>query len=226
MQPPDTDGHSGSGWPVPSHSTPQPPAWGPLPPSTPRPRRPGRTMAVLAVVLAALVLLVAGVGLVATRATEREQAANPALFTEGACVRPADVEDRYRPAACSDPAAVGKVIAVVPGGFAPSAAPCPDPSDVVATSSFLQTVCVRNLRGPHPGDPGQGGGVLRPGDCVVDVDEYTMALDPEVACADTHAAYRVLARVPGAARCPSKTHKAIDLRGSSLPKVCARRHRR
>jgi hypothetical protein len=225
MQPPDTDRRPGSRWPAPNHSTPQPPAWGP-PPTTLRSHRPRRTIATLAVVLATLALLVAGVGLVATRATDRQKTANPALFKEGDCVRPAEIKDRYRPAACSDPAAVGKVIAIVPGGFAASVAPCPDPSDVVATSSFLQTVCVRNLRGPHPGDPGQGDGVLRPGDCIVDVDEYSMALDPEVACADISAAFQVLTRVAGTARCPSGTDKAIDLRGSSLPKVCTKRHRR
>jgi hypothetical protein len=224
MQFPDTDGRPGSRWPALNHSTPQPPAWGP-PPTTPPRHRPRRTIAILAVVLAALALLVAGVGLLATRATDREKAANPALFKEGDCVRPAEIKDRYRPAACSDSAAVGKVIAVVPGGFSAAVAPCPDPSDVVATSSLLQTVCVRNLRGPHPGDPGRGGGVLRPGDCIVDVDRYTIALDPEVACADPRAAFQVLARVAGTARCPTGTHEAIELRGSSLPKVCAKQHR-
>jgi hypothetical protein len=175
--------------------------------------------------MAILVALVAVVGLVATRAADREKAANPALFTEGGCVKPAEVEDRFLPAACDDPAAEGKVIAVVAGGFAPSAIPCPEDTDIAGTSSYLQAVCVRNLRGPHPGDAGQGGGVLRSGDCIVDVDEYTFAPNPEVPCSDTDATYQVLVRVPEAARCPAGTSKVLTIKQASRPKVCGRYHR-
>jgi hypothetical protein len=181
-------------------------------------------MLILAAVLVVLVGFVALVGLIATRAADREKAANPALFEEGGCVKSAGVQGRLEPAACSDPAAVGKVIGVVAGSFAPSAAPCPDATDVAGTSSYLQAVCVRNLQGPHPGDAGQGGGVLRPGDCIVDVDEYSFAPDPEVACAAAEAAYQVLAVVAETDRCVAGTQKVVEVKGSPRPKACAKRH--
>jgi hypothetical protein len=225
MQPQDPDPRPGSTWPASATPTQHPPAWGPPQPA-PAPHRPRRTLAILAVVVAALLTLVAMVGLVATRAAHRARAAHPALLEKGGCVKPAEVQDRFLPAACGDPAAEGRVIAVAAGGFASlSAAPCPDDTDVAATSSYLQAVCIRNLRGRHPGDPGQGGGVLRTGDCIVDVDEYALAADPEVACSDSAAAYLVLARVAETARCPAGTHKVVDTRASPRPKVCTTRHR-
>ena len=92
------------------------------------------------------------------------------------------------------------------GGFASlSAAPCPDDTDVAGASSYLQAVCVRNLRGRHPGDVGQGGGVLRAGDCIV-------------------GPYLVLARIAETTRCPAGTHKVVDVKASPRPKVCTVRH--
>jgi hypothetical protein len=214
-----------SGWPPSATPTQHPPVWGPPQPA-PRPHRRRRTLGILTVVLAALVALVGTVGLVATRAANRERAANSALFKEGGCVKPAEVQDRFLPATCSDPAAEGKVIAVVAGSFGSlSVAPCPDDTDVAGTSAYLQAVCVRNLRGRHPGDAGQGGGVLRAGDCIVDVDAYAAAPDPEVACSDSEATYRVLARVAKTGRCPAGTRKVLAIQASSRPKVCASPHR-
>jgi hypothetical protein len=225
MQPQDPTPRPRSSWPTSVTPTQHPPAWGPPQPA-PQPHRRRRTLAILAVVLAALVSLVGTVGLVVARAADRERAANPALFKEGGCVKPAEVRDRFLPAACSDPAAEGKVIAVVAGSFGSlSTAPCPDETDVAGTSAYLQAVCVRNLGGRHPGDAGQGGGILRAGDCILDVDAYAVAPDPEVACSDSEAAYRVLARVAKTGRCPAGTRKLVAIQASSRPKVCASPHR-
>ncbi|MFI9192530.1 hypothetical protein ACIG0A_24925 [Streptomyces californicus] len=83
--------------------------------------------------------------------------------------------------------------------------------------------CMRNLRPPHPGDPGQGGGPLTVvGDCV------TAAGDGEVtetACADAGGRaprYRVESAVGRRAQCPDDTDLYVSLRGAK-PVGCARR---
>jgi hypothetical protein len=62
---------------------------------------------------------------------------------------------------CTDKSATAKITRIVQE---PSA--CPLGTDDVAHSVDAGTVCTRNLQGPHPGNPGQGGGLLRPGDCL------------------------------------------------------------
>ncbi|MEU6788407.1 hypothetical protein ABZ912_55255 [Nonomuraea angiospora] len=48
------------------------------------------------------------------------------------------------------------------------AAKCPRDSDGwLDAPGGPQTACVRNRVGPHPGDPGKGGGVLQVGDCTL-----------------------------------------------------------
>lgn len=46
---------------------------------------------------------------------------------------------------------------------------CPPRTDLALSqpaASTLSYVCARNLKPPHPGDPGQGGGTVDAGDCV------------------------------------------------------------
>nr|SBP00860.1 hypothetical protein BN4615_P10376 [Nonomuraea gerenzanensis] len=43
---------------------------------------------------------------------------------------------------------------------------CPVDTDEVLRVGVGRTACVRNFLEPHPGAPGGGGGLLRPGDCV------------------------------------------------------------
>jgi len=201
---------------------PQATAWGPPPPPS-APRRSGRAWAIIAAALVVLLLVTAAIGVAVTRASKRQEAEQPALFEAGGCVKPDPAQrDNYLPATCDDPAAVGRITKKLAQSWSPSP-DCPDDTDLVGTSQLLQTLCVRNLRGPHPGDPGRGGGVLRVGDCVIDPERFSFAPDPEVACADRDAAYRVIARVAKAARCPAGTDKVLDLRQPPRPKVCAGR---
>ncbi|MEO3854182.1 hypothetical protein [Acrocarpospora sp. B8E8] len=62
---------------------------------------------------------------------------------------------------CEDAQAKSRIIAVT--------AQCPAETDGLRHGPEVptgRTACVRNLAAPHPGDPGKGGGILRPGDCV------------------------------------------------------------
>jgi hypothetical protein len=95
------------------------------------------------------VALVVAVGLAASRAVDRRQVTTSALVQEGGCVRSAALPGRFEPAACDDPAAVGRVIGVVAGGSA--ARFCPDDTDLAGTSRLAQTICVRHRHGPIPG---------------------------------------------------------------------------
>ncbi|MBA0049685.1 hypothetical protein E0L36_01825 [Streptomyces sp. AJS327] len=89
----------------------------------------------------------------------------------------------------------------------------------------LGYACMRQLDGPHPGDPGAGGGPNTiSGDCV-----YTTSGRREVKetpCAGEGArepAYRVFRVVEGRADCPESTALFVDV-GGDRPVGCARRH--
>lgn len=78
---------------------------------------------------------------------------------------------------------------------------CPRDSDGwLDTPAGTQTACLRNLAGPHPGDAGKGGGVLRVGDCTLIQDGDV----EERACYDTHG--------PGKIRAFTKTKKGCERR--------------
>jgi hypothetical protein len=90
----------------------------------------------------------------------------PPSVMAGGCLRFND--DTVRSAPC-DRADV-KITRVLPGGRSGDFQRCPQDTDGAAEFDGGRTACVRNLDGDHPGDPGNGGGVLRSGDCVNDPD--------------------------------------------------------
>ncbi|GGS17526.1 hypothetical protein AB0E75_18260 [Streptomyces griseoviridis] len=82
--------------------------------------------------------------------------------------------------------------------------------------------CMRNLRPPHPGDPGEGGGPRTVvGDCVYEAGPGEVR---ETACAGTGGrapGYRVTDAVTDRARCPAGTGLYVRL-GGERPVGCAR----
>ncbi|MFI9200245.1 hypothetical protein [Streptomyces sp. NPDC053048] len=112
---------------------------------------------------------------------------------------------------------------------------CPDTTDFVlhitavdAGTSESESVpegyaCMRNLRPPHPGDPGMGGGPLTvPGDCV-----YTErhGVVKETACDGSRGRepeFRVESTAPARDDCPSATDLYVQV-GGGAPVGCARR---
>jgi hypothetical protein len=154
----------GRGGPPPADRS-DPSGWGPpTAPTGPRGNSPPWVIVLAAGV--ALAALLAVVGFTGSRAADRRQAAIPALFQEGSCVRSVQLPGRH---------------------------------------------------GPHPGDAGQGGGVLRVGDCVVDVDRVGLGPVPEVACADPKAAYQVAARAVHKVRCPERHQQSAGDPADTAP---------
>ncbi|WP_155129079.1 hypothetical protein [[Actinomadura] parvosata] len=85
----------------------------------------------------------------------------------------------------------------------PGPGECPADTDAVLRVGAGRTACVRNFLEPHPGDPGRGGGVLRPGDCVT--------LDGrERACSRPGWYGRALALAVEPAGCPDGTLDTLD----------------
>lgn len=125
----------------------------------------------------------------------------PVAFTVGGCVRLAtqpsvihSVPDgpalrapaEYAAVRCGDRAAYAKITKMGAGTAVPSLngdatlekLGCVIDTDEVAQVKGPyglpgQLACLRKLKAPHPGDPGQGGGLVRTGDCVQVVARYT-----------------------------------------------------
>ncbi|SDS55519.1 hypothetical protein [Actinoplanes derwentensis] len=133
----------------------------------------------LAVLLAALV---GGCSGGSPRVARTPSPADDGLNTSD-CVAPQNASaggGSWQEVACEDPAAVAEVIQVdgVGGGVAGAMAEpdCPEGTDHALRGTdfgLLQQkvtwsfVCARNLKPPHPGDPGEGGGPgIVEGDCV------------------------------------------------------------
>jgi hypothetical protein len=129
----------------------------------------------------------------------------------------------YQPISCSDPRAIARVTAL--GAHIPQNQPiedsgCPDDSDMavrtrttgLGATSDSQVYCLRNVKAPHPGDPGGGGGGLVVADCVyVASSNGARPLNDqveEVPCADGFFA-KVLAKTRDKVSCPADTVSRI-----------------
>jgi hypothetical protein len=129
----------------------------------------------------------------------------------------------YQPISCSDPRAIARITAL--GAHVPPNQPiedsgCPDDSDIAVRTKTVglgavsdsQVYCLRNLKAPHPGDPGGGGGGLVVDDCVfVASSNAARPLNDRVAevpCANGYFA-KVLARTRDRLSCPAATLSRI-----------------
>ncbi|MEU7831677.1 hypothetical protein [Nonomuraea sp. NPDC049129] len=125
----------------------------------------------------------------------------PALRWEaGACVRRS--AERYDLTPCNG----GDAEVVALSADPPGPGACPDDVDDVLRIDGERAACVRNFLEPHPGAPGGGGGVLRPGDCV--------ALDGrERPCSGSGWYGRAVALVRSPSSCPATTLDTLTLDG-------------
>ncbi|WP_157430296.1 LppU/SCO3897 family protein [Actinomadura macra] len=122
---------------------------------------------------------------------------------------------------CDDAKAAAKVVKVTAEGersafdFATRSAPdCPDGSDGVvrvtagSNDRHYWESCVRNLAGPHPGDPGAGGAMISVGDCV----NAAFGFGGEKPCSEPDWYGKVIARVQAESACPaSRTLETMTL---------------
>ncbi|WP_157438362.1 LppU/SCO3897 family protein [Actinomadura latina] len=123
---------------------------------------------------------------------------------------------------CDDAAAKAKVVKITGEGEASgftmtsrSEPDCPDRTDGVTnvrgkdTDKHYYEACVRNLKDPHPGDPGAGGAFLSAGDCV---SSGSIGFGKEQACARPNWYGKIIARVDAEASCPAKTLEVMKMR--------------
>ncbi|MFI0349501.1 hypothetical protein [Actinomadura sp. 9N407] len=128
--------------------------------------------------------------------------------------------------ACEDPKAKAKVVKITREGKrssfqvnATSSPDCPDGADGV-THVSLKTgdaeyweACVRNLKGPHPGDPGAGGAMISTGDCVGGA---TVGFGREEPCSGSDWYGKVISRADSPEECPApQTLETMTLKSFS-----------
>ncbi|WP_433416284.1 hypothetical protein ACQP1V_39840 [Microtetraspora malaysiensis] len=150
------------------------------------------------------VVIVLAIGLGVVVVTGREAslgtAGAPLTWTEGACV----LRTGTRVGLVLCERATGRVVAIND-----SPPRCPADTDEFVSLGSGRTACVRNVGGRHPGDPGNGGGVLRTGDCVA-------VRGGERPCAGGDWYGQVIGVVESARRCPLGTVEALPLKGGDV----------
>jgi hypothetical protein len=134
----------------------------------------------------------------------------------GDCVRADPFRSQfYVPTPCGDRRVTGRVVALVSGQTAATES-CPETTDFFATRPG-RVVCLRRSGDPHPGDPGQGGGVFRRGDCVIS--DGTTGVR-EVPCGSPTVFETVAGRAASAAACRLPAVRYATLKGGALPILC------
>jgi hypothetical protein len=190
----------------------------------PAPRQDGSrgTLIVLAGILPAVLLLVASVvnGVLFFTNVKDSSTASTSNVTAGPSRSPAVREPaandcakkdgtHFVLAACSPPSM--KVL--VAGDYTAEAMDvCPDPTDEFGYTRSNDVLCLQHLTSDHPGAPGKGGGVLRAGDCLgnVDVDGFA-----EIACGP-----KAFHRITGFTsyspkKCPPGSVRTLDRPGAT-----------
>ncbi len=134
----------------------------------------------------------------------------------GDCVRPRPgTTDLFVRVSCQDHRVRGAVIAIVDGPPTATEA-CTEPTDFFATQPG-QVICLRRSSGEHLGDPGNGGGVYRAGDCVA-ADAATGV--SEVACGAPGEFETVVARVATVAECRDPAVRFATLENGAARILC------
>lgn len=169
------------------------------------------------------------------------------FLAKGDCYGPATYAlepGQVQEMACADPTALGKVLYRGKTSLRPFSSPyCPDgadgvlgiaartgneaeragSSDILRYATAPRYVCVRYLKGPHPGDPGGGGMEIRVGDCLSGTGTYR-----ETACDSSEATYKIVKQTSKGQSCPQKndilvsTDTLLDKVGLSSLAYCAR----
>ena len=209
--------------------SPVPPMGAPAPP--PRAKRP--PLIVLAVAGLAVVLVVGVVGFAMFQAAgdrltgplKAEQCVDTSFGKDAGNKIPASTRVK-----CDGSEAKGTVLKVTGEGratpFRFGSAPepdCPEGTDGVANvtvetdSEQYYEACVRNIEGPHPGDPGAGGALLAVGDCVSGGSIGVGG--KEVPCSGSKWYGKVIARAATEQSCPAKTLETMKLRSWSGGKI-------
>ncbi|MEU8797161.1 hypothetical protein [Spirillospora sp. NPDC048819] len=205
---------------------PVPPPGAPAPPSA---KKPPKLVLLCVGVVAALLVAALGVSMFkdigeTTGPLKAEQCVDTGFGTDAGNKIPAS-----RRVPCGDSEAKAKVLKITGEGeasafgFGTRAEPdCPAGTDGI-TNVTLKTgdkhyfeACVRNVKGPHPGDPGAGGALLSAGDCV---SGGSVGFGKETPCSGSTWYGKVIARVDAERSCPAKTLETMRMRSFGGGKV-------
>ena len=160
------------------------------PPGPPAPRQRRRAKITVGIALPVLAGLT-----IAVIALSPGPSAPTGEWKVGQCVTPAGRvgdQDRVtvRRTRCDAKAAAAKVTKMTTYRLFIAQVACPEDTDALVrvdpNNPLAEDVaCIRNLKAPHPGDTGQGGGLFRPGDCILDPDPRWGTVK-ETPCAGAH----------------------------------------
>ncbi|WP_433040767.1 hypothetical protein [Dactylosporangium sp. CS-033363] len=140
---------------------------------------------------------------------------------------------QYSPIGCDDAKALAKITAVGTVGTAAGGQAggdgCPDDTDLAVqeksavNGSSGKVYCTRNVKDPHPGDPGGGGGAIVAGDCVyVGSTNAARALNDQIAeeaCAEGYFG-KVTARAADKQGCPAETITRVEVKDAKGGVLC------
>ncbi|SNT62015.1 hypothetical protein SAMN05443665_10682 [Actinomadura meyerae] len=200
----------------------QPPG---MPPGAPPAKKPSPLVWVA--VGAAALLIVGCVGFMLVKGTgapsgpvKAGDCVDTAFGAEGTNRIPASLRVR-----CDGSDAKAKVLKITDQGKASgltitsrSEPDCPAGTDGVTNVRGEKTdenyfeACVRNVKGPHPGDPGAGGAFLTAGDCV---SSGSIGFGKEQPCARPGWYGKIIARVDAEKSCPAQTIEVMKMRSFS-----------
>ncbi|WP_424213304.1 hypothetical protein ACN20G_15145 [Streptomyces sp. BI20] len=231
----------------PGQPPPPPGGWGGPPPGRPTPP-PGKGKGLVSVLVLLVLLIGAGYGLSkivgddkggsdkptaspsASHSSSKGEKAGPWKVGDCGGPDPEDRPDGYTDFDCDESGATFKALEVQEASILPGSVQCPAGTDLIiqVKRTFggnkdgglpTQTVCGRNLKDPHPGDAGAGGGQLVKGDCITETAK-------EVACASAGSgAYKVLDLVKLESQCPAGTTEPMKLTmsiGRPFDVICAK----
>lgn len=200
-----------------------PPGFPPLPP-----RRARSGGALVALIVSLSLILVGGLtaaGFAVARTIDSSNEASSASPTPTATASPSPAPSPLAEGDCVTGSAREYVKLACPGGThkviaAPyDASHCPPETDEIGEDSYNnQPLCLLSHQAPHPGAPGGGGGVLRAGDCLPNVDTEGMI---ELPCAAGKAYHKIVALAPAAAKCapPAVRQFAAEKPASEATKI-------
>ncbi|TDC75258.1 hypothetical protein [Actinomadura sp. 7K507] len=193
-------------------------------PAPPRAKRPSPVVLAVAGLAAVLVIAVAGFAMFQaagdrlTGPLQAEQCIDTTFGMDTGNKIPAS-----KRVECDAPEAKATVLKVTDEGEATgfqfgtrSEPDCPDGTDGITNvtvetgSKRYYEACVRNIKGPHPGDPGAGGALLSVGDCV---SGGSLGIGgKEEPCSGSEWYGKVIARVDSERSCPAKTLETMKMR--------------
>ena len=135
----------------------------------------------------------------------------------------------FRRTGCGSSEAKAKITKMTAAVLMGGPADCPQDTDAMVSvdqsgsrsiNVGKEVACIRNLSAPHPGDVGQGGGLFRAGDCILDPRQSSHI--EETPCASPHWG-TVVRWAADAASCPQgESYAAVPLLASKQA-LCVRR---